>query len=839
MDAKLKKSRGTARAKFTRKVTYLEEKLDALEPYEVTKLIYDELQSAFYEVERRNDKLAEYYETLEAEGVQNLVKEADDYIDLVDKKRLELFSRVMKTKVDTSILKVKSLPSPTFSGDIRKFGTFIKDYKRLMLPRFGEDPYAFYSCLLGKAKDCVSGVEDSFEEMVSRLTKAYGDPCKITDAVVKELKALQPIPEGDSNMFILTVDIIEKAWLDMVKLGLQSEMDNVSIVTLVERILPRKLQHDWVLKATEPADDEDEPSLFKKLLHFLLREKDIYEYLDRDIRSASCTNKVDINVACVSSDSSGPVDVKVALDELKLSQNKNTVVVSECLTNVAKLLSGISKNNPDIDQNVIKKYCWYHNLQGHNIEDCFNFKRLNNVDKLSVLRDYNVCFKCLTPGHISKFCPSANLSCNIMVNSLKCGLDHHSMLHDVLYRKLDNHLLSREGYMLEVSTVKSTSASLTVLWDGGSTASLITHDKARELNLKGTNITVSITKVGNTVEVIDSKQYVVPLIDLNGEIYNVTCCGMDEISAPLNYVDVSIASKIFPCIKDIEVTRPFGKIHMLIGIDNAVLLPTVVNTKDNLQLLKNRFGYVLRGSHPAVIVSDTLKRNTHVRIYHSEIRAFDEFKVIPHTSIKDELENYFNIENLGISCVPKCGSCRCGKCAPGNKDYSLKEERELNLITEGLSYDHEKLRWSCKYPWIKDPFQLPNNFAMGKACLKSTEKRLKKLGPSYCDAYRNEMQSMIDRGVSRKLSIDEIKNYRGPVFYIPHTEVLNPKSLSTPLRIVFNSSAKFCGFVLNEMWAKGPDVLNSLYGILLRFREPEFAFTFDLTKMFNQVDIYI
>ena len=56
---------------------------------------------------------------------------------------------------------------------------------------------------------------------------------------------------------------------------------------------------------------------------------------------------------------------------------------------------------------------------------------------------------------------------------------------------------------------------------------------------------------------------------------------------------------------------------------------------------------------------------------------------------------------------------------------------------------------------------------MGKACLKSTEKRLKKLGPSYCDAYRNKMQSMIDRGVSQKLSIDEIKNYKGPVFYIP------------------------------------------------------------------------
>ena len=94
---------------------------------------------------------------------------------------------------------------------------------------------------------------------------------------------------------------------------------------------------------------------------------------------------------------------------------------------------------------------------------------------------------------------------------------------------------------------------------------------------------------------------------------------------------------------------------------------------------------------------------------------------------------------------------------------------------------------------------------------------------------------MVERGASRKLSREEIINYKGPVFYIPHTEVLIPNSLSTPLRIVFNSSANYCGFNLNDMWAKGPDVLNSLYGILLRFREYRVAFTCDLAKMFNQV----
>ena len=147
--------------------------------------------------------------------------------------------------------------------------------------------------------------------------------------------------------------------------------------------------------------------------------------------------------------------------------------------------------------------------------------------------------------------------------------------------------------------------------------------------MKGTDVTVSITKVGNTVEIVDSKEYMVPLMDLDGEIYNIKCCGMDDISAPINYVDIRVASKIFPCIKDVELTRPFGKIHMLVGIDNTVLLPQVVDTMNNLQLLKNRFGYVLRGIHPAIMAKDSNLINNHVQIYHSKLRPVDEIQVYP------------------------------------------------------------------------------------------------------------------------------------------------------------------------------------------------------------------
>ena len=91
------------------------------------------------------------------------------------------------------------------------------------------------------------------------------------------------------------------------------------------------------------------------------------------------------------------------------------------------------------------------------------------------------------------------------------------------------------------------------------------------------------------------------------------------------------------------------------------------------------------------------------------------------------------------------------------------------LIKEGLSYDYVNSKWSCRYPWIKDPYSLPNNYTLARAILFSTEKRLLKLGNDHCNAYQAEMTKNKELGVTRKLSFEERTNYKGPIFYIPHT----------------------------------------------------------------------
>ena len=343
---------------------------------------------------------------------------------------------------------------------------------------------------------------------------------------------------------------------------------------------------------------------------------------------------------------------------------------------------------------------------------------------------------------------------------------------------------------------------------------------------------ITITKVGNSLETVSSKEYVVPVIDQDGVKWEITACGIDEITAPIDEINMNVVSTLFQSLKDCPITRPHGGIHLLIGIDYCNLMPQVAETNGNLQLMQNQFGYVVRGSHPRLSFSGS---RPSVRINHMKIADFNDISPSPKQTIKENLDSYFRIENLGVSCHPKCSGCKCGNCTPGQKNCSLKEERELALITKGLVFDTANSRWVVSYPWLKDPSLLPNNVRLAISRLAATEKRLNKLGPDYCKAYQSQIEDMVARRVARKLSDNEIYGYEGPIFYIPHTEVLKPDSSSTPLRIVFNSSAKYMNISLNEMWAKGPDVLNSLLGILLRFREDKVAFICDLAKMYNTI----
>ena len=90
------------------------------------------------------------------------------------------------------------------------------------------------------------------------------------------------------------------------------------------------------------------------------------------------------------------------------------------------------------------------------------------------------------------------------------------------------------------------------------------------------------------------------------------------------------------------------------------------------------------------------------------------------------------------------------------------------------------------------------------------------------------MKEILDTGhAEREPPLDKSKE----CWYLPLFGVYHPKK-PTQIRGVFDASAKYQGVSLNDVLLAGPDLTNSLLGVLMRFRKEPVAMTADVQKMF-------
>lgn len=153
---------------------------------------------------------------------------------------------------------------------------------------------------------------------------------------------------------------------------------------------------------------------------------------------------------------------------------------------------------------------------------------------------------------------------------MNASAHHHSV-------NIINEEQGKKGVILIISKVKSNSIPLTTLWDPGANISLLTYESAKKLGLNGREVTLSVTKVGNTCECIQSKEYLLPLTDTDGKILKIKVYGMSKITADISKVNVHGVVKFFKGINEGDIARPEGKVDLLIGADCCILLPEKID----------------------------------------------------------------------------------------------------------------------------------------------------------------------------------------------------------------------------------------------------------------------
>nr|XP_054774804.1 uncharacterized protein LOC129282978 [Lytechinus pictus] len=254
------------------------------------------------------------------------------------------------------------------------------------------------------------------------------------------------------------------------------------------------------------------------------------------------------------------------------------------------------------------------------------------------------------------------------------------------------------------------------------------------------------------------------------------------------------------------VNRHGGEIDLLVGSDHP---------KFHGGESKESHKFTARHSHVGWVILGTLP---HKRMEPSKVLHVQLAKPV-------DLTEFWTTESMGVKDI----DCQCQPIGMTKAD-----KEEYDLIERSCVKEGNQLQVS--YPWKRDPNKLPDNRWLAEKMLEATERRLLK-NPDHAKAYQEQMTQLVEMGFARKLSDNEVSGYSGPVHYIGHHAVVRPEKKSTPVRIVFNSSASYQGNSLNEYWHKGPDMLNSLFGVLMKFCDHSVAVSGDISKMYHRVKV--
>ena len=168
---------------------------------------------------------------------------------------------------------------------------------------------------------------------------------------------------------------------------------------------------------------------------------------------------------------------------------------------------------------------------------------------------------------------------------------------------------------------------------------------------------------------------------------------------------------------------------------------------------------------------------------------------------------------------------------PGTEQAESMEDKRFNeMLTRGLHKNAEG-NWEAPLPFKTDDVLLPDNKGHCLRRLLSLKRRLLN-DTKLKDDHLTFMKKTLDNGLASQVPVDQLQTTKGKARYLPHSHVYHPRK-PDQIRVVFDCSAVYENESLNRHLLQGPDQLNSLIGVLTRFRKEEVALTCDIEQMFH------
>ncbi|UYV75405.1 hypothetical protein LAZ67_13000151 [Cordylochernes scorpioides] len=246
-----------------------------------------------------------------------------------------------------------------------------------------------------------------------------------------------------------------------------------------------------------------------------------------------------------------------------------------------------------------------------------------------------------------------------------------------------------------------------------------------------------------------------------------------------------------------------SEIDLLLGADNLGKIWTdqVVCLEDGLTAIKTRIGWSIFGEIPL--------RESLASEYASPV-----FLTMSH-----KIKDLWDLEMLGVRDPVENISQR-------EKNRDIKSHFIEKIIKRVVGH------YSVSLPWREGCEDIPSNFHVAQKRLERCVNKLTTQG-------RLEDYSKIFTEWEQENIIERIHDDNKTVgHYLPHRPVFKETNETTPIRPVYDASCRSVkGMSLNDCLETGPNLLEHIPNVLIRFSENKIGISVDIRKAFQMIEV--
>ncbi|XP_076245382.1 uncharacterized protein LOC143185936 [Calliopsis andreniformis] len=458
----------------------------------------------------------------------------------------------------------------------------------------------------------------------------------------------------------------------------------------------------------------------------------------------------------------------------------------------------------------------------HALFSCSQFQKLTPTARSNKVRQLNLCFNCLQPGHRNKACSRGQCR--------KCGKKHHTALHveDTFSPRepqvdrsvalvptpsvslAGTHFFSDGLYVLLATAIvyledcHGRKHKCRALLDPGSQSNFLTEEVAKNLGLSCNPFSGRFTGLARKVSNVYSWTQTRLHSRVTSFETSLRCLVIPRITDDLP--NVAIDSNLISIPSNLKLADPHfyqtGKIDILLGggLFWKLLCVGQTNLGSNLPTIqKTQLGWIVAGG---------------MCLFPCYGRPKLECHLVTNEDLQNQLKKFWAIEE---------------------PNYPHKiVNNECEAYFEKTTIRDNNGRFVVKIPFKPEINELGNSRVMAEKRFYALERKFCK-NPAQKGEYCTFMKEYEDLGHMTRITDCKAQKLQ---FFLPHHAVFKQTSTTTKLRVVFDGSAKTSsGLSLNEVQQVGPTVQDDLMSIALRFRKHKYVLSADIEKMYRQVQI--